>query len=60
MKIRSIIFYLVLMILPMGLKAQSPALIASVYQDENITVRAGIVDVENRIIKFGDLLAYGD
>lgn len=56
MNIRSITFYLVLMVLPMGLKAQSAPLVANVYQDEYITVRAGIVDVENRIIKFGDLL----
>lgn len=56
MNIRSIIFYLVLMALPMGIKAQGAPLIANVYQDENITVRAGIVDMENRIIKFGDLL----
>ena len=36
--------------------AQTELLIANVYRDDRISVNAGIVELENRIINFGDVL----
>jgi hypothetical protein len=36
--------------------AQTDFLIANVYQDDRISVNAGIVELENRIINFGDVI----
>jgi hypothetical protein len=56
MKNKSIILLFLLMVIPLGLYAQNFPLIANVYNDENLSVRAGIMNMENRIIKFGDVL----
>ena len=36
--------------------AQTELLIANVYKDDHISINAGIVELENRIINFGDVL----
>ncbi|NNE38259.1 MAG: hypothetical protein HKN08_08140 [Gammaproteobacteria bacterium] len=56
MKIKSIMLSLCLMGLSQVIYAQNFPLIANVYNDDNLSVRAGILNMENRIIKFGDVL----
>ncbi len=56
MKINSIVMILFLMGLSQLIYAQNFPLIANVYNDDNLSVRAGVMNMENRIIKFGDVL----
>ncbi len=56
MKITYIILLVCLMATSSGIYAQNFPLIANVYKDETLSVRAGVMNMENRIIKFGDVL----
>lgn len=56
MKYKFIIMSFLITTLSFGVHAQNVPLIAEVYTDQNLTVRASVLDMENRIIKFGDVL----
>jgi hypothetical protein len=54
--IRVIFTGLIVGLLCFTVHAETEELIAQVYQDDNITIRAGVINLENRIIHFGEVL----
>jgi hypothetical protein len=54
--IRVIFTSLIAGLLCITVHAQTEELIAEVYKDSNITVRAGVINLENRIVHFGEVL----
>jgi hypothetical protein len=54
--IRVIFTGLIIGLLSFTVQAQTEELIAQVYQDDNISIRAGVINLENRIVHFGEVL----